>query len=78
MGLMNPGAKLLILVGSLLIVAGLIWQFGGKYLHLGRLPGDIVIERENIKIYFPIMTSVLVTLFLSFAAYLFRYFGGEK
>ncbi|WP_253721168.1 DUF2905 domain-containing protein, partial [Brevibacillus brevis] len=52
---MNPVAKLLIIGGAALIIIGLLWQVGGRFLPLGRLPGDIVVEKENVKFYFPIV-----------------------
>lgn len=72
---MNPIAKALIVAGSLLILAGLAWQVGGRFFHLGRLPGDIVIEKENFKFYFPLASSILVSLILSLIFFLFRYFS---
>jgi hypothetical protein len=69
--------KILIGLGLVLIVIGLIWQFGGRYLSLGRLPGDIVIERENFRFYFPVMTSVLLSVLLSVILYLFQKFSGR-
>ena len=57
--------RLLIVIGVLLLVAGLAWPWLSK-LPFGRLPGDIIIERENFKFYFPITTGVLVSLVLSF------------
>ncbi|SEN35286.1 DUF2905 domain-containing protein [Lihuaxuella thermophila] len=71
---MNPVAKLLIILGGALIVIGLLWQVGGKFLPLGRLPGDIVIEKENMKVYFPIVTCILISIILSLVSYLFRLF----
>lgn len=59
-----PMARTLITLGIILVVAGLLWPFLAK-LGLGRLPGDIVIERGNARIYIPIMTSILVSLVLS-------------
>lgn len=44
---MNPMAKLMVTGGIVLIASGLLWQFGGRFLQLDRLPGDIVVEREN-------------------------------
>ncbi|MGZ3699975.1 MAG: DUF2905 domain-containing protein [Bdellovibrionota bacterium] len=70
---MNPVAKVLMILGALLIGMGLLWQFGGKVLHLGRLPGDIAIERENFKFYFPVMTSILISLLLSLIAWIFHW-----
>ncbi|HEY7549248.1 MAG TPA: DUF2905 domain-containing protein [Hyphomicrobiaceae bacterium] len=63
-------AKVLILIGLALVVVGLIWM-AGERLGLGRLPGDIVIERENFRLYIPLMTSLLVTVALSLVLWLF-------
>lgn len=71
---MNPIAKLLIGAGIFLVVAGLLWQFGGRYLPLGRLPGDIMVEKGNVKFYFPIVTSIVISIVLSLIVYLFRLF----
>ena len=71
---MNPMAKLLVTVGVVLVIVGLLWQVGGKFLSLGRLPGDIVIKRENFSFYFPIMTSIVLSLVLSGIMYLLRFF----
>jgi len=69
----NPVAKILILTGSALIIAGVMWQFGLiDYLKLGRLPGDIVIEREHTKIYIPIATCLILSALLSLISYVFR------
>ncbi|MED4585546.1 DUF2905 domain-containing protein [Brevibacillus choshinensis] len=71
---MNPIAKLLIFGGAVLIVIGLLWQVGGRFLPLGRLPGDIVVEKENVKFYFPVVTCIIISIVLSLATYLFRLF----
>lgn len=72
---MNPTAKLLIAAGIVLIVAGLIWQVGGRYLQwLGKLPGDIAVEKENVRFYFPIVTCILISVVGSLLMYLFRMF----
>ena len=44
---MNETAKLFIIGGIILVVVGLFWQFGSKYLPLGKLPGDIAVEKEK-------------------------------
>jgi len=73
----NPTAKLLILAGIALIVIGLLWQVGGKYLQfLGKLPGDIAVERENVRFYFPIVTCLLISVVGSLLLYLVRMFRG--
>ena len=62
---------MLIIVGIAVLVAGLLWPWLSK-LPLGRLPGDIVIERDGLKVYFPIMTMILVSVVLSLLLWLFR------
>ena len=57
-------SKLLILFGLVLVAAGLLWPLIAK-LGLGRLPGDIVVERENFRLYIPIATSLLISIVLS-------------
>lgn len=56
--------KVLVLIGVILIVVGVAVLVGEK-LGLGRLPGDLVIEREGTRIYVPIMTSIVVSVVLS-------------
>jgi hypothetical protein len=56
--------RLLIVLGILLLVVGVAWPWLSK-LPFGRLPGDIFIERENFRLYFPLTTGLLVSLFLS-------------
>lgn len=63
--------KTLIIAGLLLLVVGLLWPWLGK-LPFGRLPGDIVVERDNFRFYFPLTTGVLVSLVLSLLLWLFR------
>lgn len=62
-------SRLLILLGALLIVLGLLWPLLPN-LGLGRLPGDIVIEREGLRVYLPLATSLLVSLVLSLVLWL--------
>ncbi|MFP3921957.1 MAG: DUF2905 domain-containing protein [Dichotomicrobium sp.] len=57
-------ARWLIILGIVLIVVGVLWPWLSK-LGLGRLPGDIVIERDNFTFYLPITTSILVSVVLS-------------
>lgn len=57
-------SRLLITIGIVLLVAGLLWPWIQK-LGLGRLPGDIVVERENFRLYFPIVTSLVISVVLS-------------
>ena len=64
-------SRLLITLGILLVVIGLLWPWISK-LGLGRLPGDIVIERENFRFYFPVTTMVLISIVLTVILWLFR------
>lgn len=75
--MLNPLSKALIGAGLILIVAGLFWQFGAKYFPLGRLPGDILIKRENGTFYFPVVSCILVSVLLSVVMYLVQYFKGK-
>lgn len=71
---MNPIPKLLIGAGIVLIVVGLLWMVGGKYLNLGRLPGDISVEKGNFKFYFPIVTCIVLSVLISLIVYVVRLF----
>jgi hypothetical protein len=62
-------ARWLIGLGVVLVVAGLLWPWITK-LGLGRLPGDLVVERENFRLYLPITTSILVSVALSLILWL--------
>jgi len=57
--------KLLIIVGSLVLVVGLFLTLGLRIPYLGKLPGDISIDRGNVHFYFPIVTCLLVSLLLT-------------
>ncbi|WP_438804700.1 DUF2905 domain-containing protein [Oceanobacillus saliphilus] len=65
--MMNMG-KLFIILGILFIIIGLIWTF------IGRLPGDITFKRGNFTVYFPIMTSIVVSIILSLLFFIFGRF----
>ena len=64
-------ARFLVTIGLVLVALGFLWPLLSK-LGLGRLPGDIVISRGNFRFYFPIATSLLVSLVLSLILWLFR------
>ena len=57
-------ARFLIVLGLAILVIGLLWPYLSQ-IGLGRLPGDIVIERENMTFYFPLMTFLLLSVLLS-------------
>jgi hypothetical protein len=62
--------KILILAGAALMAAGLLWLLGAR-LGLGHLPGDIVIERENVRFYLPLGTCLVISAILSALFWLF-------
>jgi len=63
--------RILIICGILLILVGMAWPWISR-LGLFRLPGDIVIEREGVHFYFPITTSILISIILSIIFWLIR------
>lgn len=63
--------RVLIVLGVVLLLVGLLWPWLCK-LPFGRLPGDIVIERENLRIYLPLTTMVIISLLVSLLLWLFR------
>jgi len=63
--------KALVIAGLILILAGLGWHWLVK-IPVGRLPGDIVINKPNMKLYFPITTMILLSLLLSLIIRIFR------
>ena len=64
-------AKWLITIGIILVVVGLLWPFLVK-LGLGSLPGDIKIERKGFTFYFPITTSIVISLVVALIVWIFR------
>jgi hypothetical protein len=62
-------ARFLIILGVVLIVVGVMWPLLQK-TGLGRLPGDLVVERDNVRFYFPITTSILISVLLSLLLWL--------
>jgi hypothetical protein len=73
---MTDFGKLLIGLGLVLVVAGVLVMIAGRAnLPLGRLPGDIVYRGRNTTVYFPLMTSVVVSVVLSIVMYLVGRWG---
>jgi len=64
--------RILMIVGGALLLLGALFSFGARIPWLGRLPGDIVIERNNFRFYFPITSSILISVILSLLAAAFR------
>ncbi len=70
----NESGKIIILIGIAIVIIGAIVYFFGDKLHfIGNLPGDIRIEKDNFRFYFPITTMLLLSLLLNMAIKLFNY-----
>jgi DUF2905 family protein len=64
-------ARFLIILGVILVAVGLAWPLIGK-LGLGRLPGDIHVEREGFSFYFPVTTGLIISAVISLVLWLLR------
>ena len=73
---MQQVGKIIIIAGVLIVIIGAILYFGGGrwFSWLGRLPGDIRIERENFRFYFPITTTILISIMVTLLVRLFQHF----
>jgi hypothetical protein len=63
--------KTLIIIGVILIIIGLLWPWMGK-VPLGRLPGDIIINKPHMKIFFPITTMIVISIIISVVLWILR------
>lgn len=64
-------AKFLIIAGLVMVGLGLLWMVGERF-GLGRLPGDIVVERGNFRFYFPLATSLVLSVVVSLLLWFFN------
>jgi hypothetical protein len=64
--------KMFIILGILLIIAGIAFMLGDKIPFIGKLPGDIIIKKERFSFYFPITTSIIISIILTILFSLFR------
>ncbi|MGD0821320.1 MAG: DUF2905 domain-containing protein [Desulfomonilia bacterium] len=71
---MRQFANPLIFAGIILVLLGIFFSMGGSLSWLGRLPGDIRITRPGFNFYFPVTTSILISIAISLVLYLIRYF----
>ncbi len=69
---MSDIGRFLVIAGLLLAAAGAILWLAPKLPWLGRLPGDIIVKRENFTFYFPLGTCILISIILSLILWLFR------
>lgn len=64
--------RTLIFLGIFLLIAGIVITLAGRFTSLGRLPGDLVVKRNNWTFYFPIATSLLLSVVLTLVLWLFN------
>jgi hypothetical protein len=64
-------SKAFISLGLILLIVGVLWPWIAR-LGLGRLPGDIIIERDGVRFYFPIVSCILVSVVVSAVLWFFR------
>jgi hypothetical protein len=57
--------RILIILGLVLVVTGIVITVAGRFTPIGKLPGDIVVRRNNFTFYFPIVTSILLSIVLT-------------
>ena len=69
--LKTPMQRILIITGLVILIAGILWPWLGS-LPLGRLPGDIVVDKPHVRLYVPITTTVVVSIVISLILWLFR------
>ena len=70
MGALGVFGKILVVFGIIMIVVGGLFMFGTKIPFIGRLPGDITIQKKNFSFYFPITTSIIISIILSIIIWL--------
>jgi hypothetical protein len=71
---MDQFGRVIMIMGGVLVVLGLLMTAGGR-IGLGRLPGDIMVKRENFTFYFPLMTGIVLSVLLTLVLWLFQRFG---
>ena len=72
---MGDAGKMFVVLGGVILLIGLVMMFAGRFnFPLGRLPGDVTWRGKNTVVYFPIVTSILVSIGLSVVMYLSSHF----
>ena len=72
---MQPAGKYIVIAGIIIVVVGLlVWFAGDKLNWFGNLPGDVHVERKNVKIFAPFTTMLLLSVILSLLLWVFRRF----
>jgi len=67
---LNWIGKALIIFGAIIILVGVAFMFANKLPWIGRLPGDVVIQKKNFTLFFPITTCIIISLVISFIFYI--------
>ena len=67
-------AKIIIILGIVLVAIGVVLLFIEKIPFLGKLPGDILVKKEHFTFYFPLTTSIIISIIISLVLYLFGKF----
>jgi hypothetical protein len=71
--LMQEVGRFVVIIGLLLVVAGVIlWRFPSLLSWMGKLPGDISVQKGNFSFYFPVVTCIVVSLVVTLLSWLFR------
>jgi hypothetical protein len=71
--LMQELGKIVMIIGIVLAISGvLLWKFPGWFGWMGRLPGDISVQKGNFSFYFPIVTCIVISVVLTLLSWLFR------
>ena len=70
---MQEIGKFVVILGVFLVVVGVIlWRFPGLFAWVGKLPGDIAVQKGNFSFYFPVVTCIVVSIVLTLLSWLFR------
>jgi len=72
---MQSFGKYLIIFGAIILIAGIILTFFPRLNILGKLPGDISVKKGNYSFYFPIVTSIVLSILLTLAFWIINYFS---
>jgi cobalamin synthase len=70
---MQSLGKYLIVFGAVILITGIILTFFPKLNFLGKLPGDISIKKENYSFYFPVVTSIVISILLTLIFWIINY-----
>jgi|WetSurMetagenome_2_1015567.scaffolds.fasta_scaffold308941_2 hypothetical protein len=74
---MESLGKLLVILGGLQVGIGLMLMFFDRNPLLGKLPGDITIKRDNVQIFIPITSGILLSVLISVIVWIYSYFKGR-